>query len=296
MSKSIFTGISSEQLGELIVELADPWHARQEGRLHDRRGGRRRRDAGAGRKHQLAFTDRVLVTLAHLRLGLPHQALAVMYGVDRSTVTRAVGEIRPLLAARGFATPTGVRLRTLADVFAYADAEGVELRADGTEIQVRRPQANQPGRRRFVSGKRKQNTVKSTIITDDAGRTVWVGAHRPGRMHDQTAVKTEGIEDLLDRHPSVHTLMDAGYRGLAKAYPDQVIVPPLKPPGTATPQEVTAWETARKSQSSKRICVEHGIAESKHWRSLQRFTARREHLPETIEAIAGLVSDRAAAR
>jgi hypothetical protein len=31
--------------------------------------------------------------------------VAVLCGVDRSTVTRAVHEVRPLLAARGFAVP-----------------------------------------------------------------------------------------------------------------------------------------------------------------------------------------------
>lgn len=94
--------------------------------------------------------------------------------MDRSTITRAVHEIRPLLAARGFAVPTspGLRLRTLADVFAYAAAEGVELRIDGTEVRVRRPQANRSGRRAFISGKMRQNTKKATVVTDEKGRTL----------------------------------------------------------------------------------------------------------------------------
>jgi Helix-turn-helix of DDE superfamily endonuclease len=56
----------------------------------------------------------VLVTLVILRLQLPHQALAVLSGVNRATITRAVHEVRPLLAARGFAVPDapGVRLTT----------------------------------------------------------------------------------------------------------------------------------------------------------------------------------------
>jgi hypothetical protein len=97
----------------------------------------------------------------------------VLHGVDRATVTRAVGEVRSLLAARGFAVPglPGVRLRTLADVFAYAAAHGVELRIDGTETQARRPRGNRPGRRAFVSGKRKQNTIKTTTISEGQGRT-----------------------------------------------------------------------------------------------------------------------------
>jgi hypothetical protein len=72
-----------------------------------------------------------------------------------------------------------VRLRTLGDVFAYAAAEGVQLRADGTEIQVRRPGAHTPGRRRFVSGKRKQNTIKSTLITDGHGAPCGPGRTAP---------------------------------------------------------------------------------------------------------------------
>jgi len=68
-------------------------------------------------------------------------------------------------------------------VFAYADACGVELRSDA------------------------------------AGRTLWTGAAWPGRMHDQTAVKTEGICDLLAQHPTVKVHVDEGYRGLATAFP-----------------------------------------------------------------------------
>ncbi|GHE15906.1 helix-turn-helix domain-containing protein [Streptomyces alanosinicus] len=75
----------------------------------ERRGGERRRAAGAGRKAKLVFTDRLLVTLTHLRHDLPHAALAELYRVDRSTVSAAVREVRGLLAERGFAVPTGPR-------------------------------------------------------------------------------------------------------------------------------------------------------------------------------------------
>ncbi|MGW3463227.1 transposase family protein [Streptomyces olivaceoviridis] len=141
------------------------------------RVGDRCRAAGAGPKQRLVFVDRLLVTLVHLRLGLPHAALAELYGVDRSTVSNAVREVRALLAARGFAVPDrpGIRLRTLEDVFAYADAEGVRLRIDGTEVQVRRPKAGRPGRRAFISGKKKQNTIKTTTISDGQGRTLFSG-------------------------------------------------------------------------------------------------------------------------
>ena len=298
LSHRICTGIGRRRLGTLIAELAPAWQAQQESRLRVRRGRDRRRAAGAGPGHDLPFTDRVIATLVILRFQHPQAALAVFYGVDRSTITRAVHEVRPLLAARGFAVPGKgeLRLRTLADVFAYAAAEGVKLRIDGTEVQVRRPAAGRPGRRAFVSGKKKQNTIKATVISDGAGRLLWAGAFRPGRMHDVTAVRTEGTEDLLRRRPEVTAEVDSGYQGLARDFPAQVSAPPKKPGKNASPEQAAHWEQQRHAQSSARICVEHAIAEPKQWRSLQRWTGRRDHLPETALAIAGLVSDRAAAR
>jgi len=298
LSKRIFTGLQPRRLGKLAAELAGGWMAAEESRLRERRGHERLRAPGAGPDRDLPFTDRVIVTLVCLRHQLPHAALAALYRVDRSTVTRAVREIRPLLAARGFAVPhrPGLRLHTLADVFAYASAHGVELRIDGTEVQVRRPRASRPGRRAFVSGKKKMNTKKAAVVTDGEGRTLWAGAFRPGRMHDQTAVRTEGIADLFTRFPQVKAKVDAGYRGLAKEFPGQVQAPPLKPKKDAPPEQVAAWDQARHKQSSERICVEHANAEHKQWRTLQRYLGRRDDFDETYTAVAGLVSDRAAER
>lgn len=298
LSHRICTGIPRRRLGKLIAELAGPWTSKEQSRLRVRRGHDRLRAAGAGPEHDLPFTDRVIATLVVLRFQLPHAALAVFYQVDRSTITRAVHEIRPLLAHRGFAVPgkPGLRLGTLADVFAYAAAEGVQLRIDGTEVQVRRPQAHRPGRQAFVSGKKKQNTKKATVISDGDGRMLFAGVFRPGRQHDVTALRTEGIEDLLTRHPEVKAKVDSGYQGLARDFPDQVQAPPLKPRKTATDAEKAAYETARHAQSSQRICVEHAIAEPKAWRPLQRYIGRREYFDETFQAIAALVSDRTAMR
>jgi hypothetical protein len=298
LSHRIFTGIPRRRLAKLIAELAGPWTAQQESRLRERRGHDRQRAEGAGPNHDLVFTDRVIATLVVLRFQLPHAALGLLYRVDRATITRAVGEVRPLLAARGFAVPgkPGLRLRTLADVFAYAAAEGVELRIDATEVQVRRPKANRPGRRAFVSGKKKQNTMKPTVISDERGRLLWCGATRPGRMHDVTALRTEGIEDLLRRYPKVTAKVDSGYQGLARDFPDQVSAPPKKPPKDADDTQRAEYNVARHAQSSQRICVEHAIAEPKQWRPLQRHIGRREHFEDTMLAVAGLVSDRCVER
>ncbi|WP_342354611.1 transposase family protein [Streptomyces griseofuscus] len=234
----------------------------------------------------------------------------MIYEVGSSTIGRAISEIRPLLVERGFAIPDrpgparpgparpGLRLHTLEDVFAYAAAENITLRIDGTETQVRRPRANRPGRRAFVSGKRRQNTIKTTTISDHQGRTLWSGAMRPGRMHDQTCVRTEGIAEQFRLQPGVKAEGDEGYRGLANEFTDQVGAPPRKPKGVdeAPLTERYGWREQRRRQSSRRICVEHANAEHRQWRTLQRYTGQREDYGDTHRAIAGLVSDRAAKR
>ncbi|WP_405595654.1 transposase family protein [Streptomyces sp. NBC_01092] len=296
LAHRLFTGISRRHLACLVEELAAPWQAGVEGRRHAARGGGRKRAAGAGARHQLVFVDRMTATLIHLRHDLPHAVLGLLFGVDRSTITRAVQEIRTLLAERGFAVPIRpeLRLRTLADVFAYAQAEGIELRLDATEIQVRRPLASSGGQRAFVSGKKKQNTMKATLIADWRGRTLWTDALRPGRMHDATAARSEGIAVCFQHFPDVEVLLDDGYLGLRRDHPGQAVTPPRKPRPGALPGRVEQWERDRHGHSSDRIIVEHALADHKRWKQLIRFTHRRDRLPDTYRAIAGLVSDRTA--
>ncbi|MER6434451.1 hypothetical protein ABT272_43590 [Streptomyces sp900105245] len=51
-------------------------------------------------------------------------------------------------------------------MFKIRGPEGVELRLDATEIQVRRHPVRRGGRRALVSGKKKQNTMRATVVAD----------------------------------------------------------------------------------------------------------------------------------
>ncbi|MEX5717936.1 helix-turn-helix domain-containing protein [Geodermatophilus maliterrae] len=113
------TGLSREVLAELVAELGPRWQARQDARLADRP---RRRAVGAAARCRLVFVDRLLATLVHLRHGVTHDVLACWFGVSRSTITRAIGEVRPLLAERGCTIEGGVPLRTLVDMIAHLGA------------------------------------------------------------------------------------------------------------------------------------------------------------------------------
>ena len=291
-----FHGLPATVLADLTIELAPNWEAAREDQLLAKRGRARHRAAGAGRPPTLVFTDALLITLAYLRTGITQQLLGVLFSVDQSTVSRAVCLLRPLIAARGLATPTGgPRLHELADVLAYAQATGFDLCIDATDITVRRPPAAKTGRRRFVSGAKRRNTIKTTVISDQAGRLLYAGTFRPGRMHDQTAIKTEGIDDLLQHFTRVRIWADEGYRGLSRDHPGQVITKPPLPNDLPADIEQAIID-ARKVHCQQRIPIEQVIGRMKNWRTLAHHPGRRETLPETILAVASLVSDLTATR
>ncbi|MFJ4690555.1 transposase family protein [Streptomyces sp. NPDC088766] len=94
---------------------------------------------GAGAKHRPVFVDRPSATLTPPRHGVPHAVPACWFGVDRSTLTRTIGEVRPLRAERGRTVTTDVRLRSPAEVVDRPGASGTTGIVDGTEIRGGRP-------------------------------------------------------------------------------------------------------------------------------------------------------------
>lgn len=144
-----------------------------------------------------------MATLIHLPNDLPHAVLCHLFGIDRSTFARAIAEVRTFLAERGCAIRDhpDLRLRTLPNVFSYAQAEGIELRLDAIEIRVRRPPAERGGRRAFISGKKQQNTMNATISANWRGRTLWTDALRPGRIDDATAARSRASPSASGTYP-----------------------------------------------------------------------------------------------
>ncbi|MEU5489396.1 transposase family protein [Streptomyces sp. NPDC020196] len=68
----------------------------------------------------------------------------------------------------------------------------------------------------------------------------------------------------------------------------------VTPPHRKFTKDAPDWheemhERQRKAHSSRRIRVEHGIAHLKNWRALARLLGRREHISDTVQAVAGLL-------
>ncbi|MEO3763816.1 transposase family protein [Streptomyces sp. B5E4] len=169
------------------------WHERHQARLASRP---RKCTPGAGAKHRPVFVDRLLATLVQLRHGVAHDVLTCWFDVDRATVTRAIGEVRPLLAERGRTVSPGLRLRTLAEVVDHLGGSKRTGIVDGTEIRVRRSAVGHKDRDKFISGKSKQKAVKTMVLTDADGRMLFCSPTRPACQADITHARQSGLVKL----------------------------------------------------------------------------------------------------
>ncbi|MGW6684170.1 transposase family protein [[Kitasatospora] papulosa] len=207
VSNRRITGLSADVIAELGAEVGSLWHERHQAKLTSRP---RKRAVGAGARHRLVFVDQLLAMLVHLRHGVTLDVPACWFGVDRSTITRAISEIRPLLAERGRTISPGTRLRTLAEVIDYLGESG----QTGTVIRVRRPAVGRKDRDTVISGKNKQNAIKTMVLADQNGRVLFSSPARPGSCADIIHARQLGLVKLLADGPVVEILADAGYQGL----------------------------------------------------------------------------------
>jgi transposase len=91
------TGLVPGDLDALIAQLAALRQAQREQRARSHPASDARHKPRSGRPPVFPFPDRVVATVLHLRLSLPDDTLAHLLGTSRTTMRRALAEIRDLL-------------------------------------------------------------------------------------------------------------------------------------------------------------------------------------------------------
>jgi transposase len=120
------TGMPAAAWDQLTAALAIPHQIQHDISLHLRRPATRR--PSGGHPPALSLAEQALVTVLRQRFGPPLAVLAELFGVVPATIARAQRQAQPLLAQCGYHIhPAGTRLRTLADLTAYARAHGLDL-------------------------------------------------------------------------------------------------------------------------------------------------------------------------
>lgn len=118
------TGMPCPELDALVSQLTSALAESRERERFRQRGGERLRTPGAGAKDKLTAADRVLATVLYLRKLGTRDLLAQLFGVNGSTLTRAVHQVQPLLTEHGYTIPPSTaRFSTPADVTAFLAAD-----------------------------------------------------------------------------------------------------------------------------------------------------------------------------
>ncbi len=96
------TGLQTAEFEVLVRDVRPLFKAAQHKRLTDKRPDRLRlRAVGGGHPFALPFEEQLLLTVMWLRLYPTHEVLGFLFGVDPTTVSRALSRMLPVLAQAG---------------------------------------------------------------------------------------------------------------------------------------------------------------------------------------------------
>lgn len=229
------TGVQPELFHQIASKLRPSWSKRE---------GRKQR---SGRPHGIGgLEEHLLLLLLAYRCHLTQDLLAVLFGVDKSTICRSLRRIERF-ARRILGVKRSIRVTA---------EEAQALLIDATEQPIERPKR---GQRRYYSGKKKRHTMKNEVIVAEKGRIVSVSKSFPGTVHDIT-IRRRGPP--LPKNARGYA--DSGYQGYQEDHPDLDI--PYK---SSKKQPLSADEKEyNRALSSFRVRAEHAIRRIKTFRIL----------------------------
>ncbi len=157
---------------------------------------------------------------------------------------------------------------------------------DCTEQQIPRP-VDKERRKIYYSGKKKRHTVKNQITVNNRGYILHKVGYKKGRKHDYDVYKKN--------HPvipkEVITVVDLGYLGIEKDFPEQLSALPFK---RKRNQDLSPEEKEyNRIHAKERIVIEHTICRLKKYRIMSDvFRNKLRKHNKVSDIVAGLVNYR----
>lgn len=287
------TGMTPADFDGLLTAFRAAGDHHQRQRRTTRRGQPRQRAAGAGHPHRHDDRHRLLMALVWLRIYPTYELLGFFFGLHKRNAqlnVRAVLRVLDTLDDFPFDRPGPERpkLRSAEEVMTAFPQ--VRIVIDSKEQRVNRP-TGYDAQKPYYSGKKKAHTVKTQVVIDPCGRIEAVSASVPGGAnHDLPLLCGSGVLEQLAAGEAV--MVDKGYVGLKKHYPEMPIVIPFK---ASRGHPLTAEQEAFNHEVAHyRIVVEHTMAQ------LNRFTVlrqvfrgqKRERHSQVIRVVAKVVNRR----
>jgi hypothetical protein len=291
------TGLSVSDFDELYAQLAPAHAERLAQTLTKRHRKPRKRAAGAGKPHRHSLQDRLLLTLMWLRLYPTLEVLGFFFGLNK---TNAEDNLKDVLATLDTMTdfiyerPAKDRPK-MRSVQAIMDAfPDVCLVIDAKEQRIQRPggedDLGNSRQKPFYSGKKKAHTLKNQVAVNPQGRFLSVSESvAGGANHDLTLLRTTKL--LGELASGEAAMMDKGYDGITKDYPDATLYLPHKARRNHPLTE--EQKTYNRHLSRYRIVVEHSLAQANQFQVLaQVFRHAHGQHSQVMRVVAGLVNRR----
>lgn len=284
------TGLTRAAFNKLLVAFS-VCYAEMVQEKYEQNQAKRQRKPGAGQKGRLNTMEKKLFfSLYYLKVYPTYDVLGYHFGLDRSKACTNVHQLLPVLL--NALDRLGVLpKREFNSVEELQQAfEGItELFIDATERPHRRPKDSQAQREKF-SGKKRQHTVKNSVISTASRLILFLGYTIFGSKHDYALFKTEFDPDQ-DWFKLFKLWVDLGYLGIANDYEALDINIPHKKPrkSKANPSPALTDEQKEENRqlSKVRVVVEHAIAGMKRFNILTtKFRNRKDDFVDDVAASA----------
>lgn len=270
-------------------EISKRYEKHEIQRLSSKRKDVRERSVGAGRPFKLDVKDRFLMLLVYYRLYITYTLAGFLFDLNQSNICRDIQKIERLIR-QCLPIPQKIysitkRLQTPEEVEKYFP--GFMAFIDCTEQQIPIPAVDKDRRKMYYSGKKKRHTIKNQLMVNNHGYVIHKTKHKKGRRHDYNIYK--------DNRPctpkQVVNVVDLGYLGVEKDYPEQLSALPYKKKKN---QELSQEEKDyNKIHSIKRIVIEHTICRLKKYNVMKEiFRNRLRKYDRISDIVSGLVNYR----
>jgi hypothetical protein len=291
------TGHTPAQFEALFAQFEPAHQHRCRAATTTKRGSKpRQRAFGGGRRYRYDLRTRLLIGLIWARIYPTLEVLGFLFALDKTNVHDIVNEMLATLDTMAdfpFERPAADR-KKLRSVAAVMDAfPEVRLVIDAKEQRIQRPKSSKEDDRQkpYYSGKKKCHTLKNEIAVQPDGSIGAISVSVPGgAVHDLTLLRSTGLMGRLDPEGEA-AMLDKGYDGIGKDYPDHTIFQPFKARRNhpLTPEQ----KAYNRHLSGYRIVVEHTNAQLNQFQVLaQVYRHAREGHSRVFRAVAYLVDRR----
>jgi hypothetical protein len=275
--KSLF-GLEPTVLAEVVIRVLPVLEQNRQQRLRNNPDRKRKFVPNDGRPPELLPIHKLLMTLLYLRHNTSATVVGQMFGFSADSVEKnALPEVLAVLKELFPAARWEAVRRHRNEKFNPDEVDKIIV--DSFETPIPRPSVKEK-QRRVYSGKKKQHTLKTQILTDQKGKILDISSGHRGPKSD---VKIWNETELPPEIKEKPKLGDKAYVGANKP----THTPQKKPKGGELSE---AEKEANREISKERIVVEHGIRRVKGYRVVRdEFRLAQGIFPTVVSVVVGLI-------